>query len=398
MGRKQLRDFELPTLLYLFSEIEKKHFSTSLERASDDQIQQFLDKADIAGSNTMSLTTFKKLLKLRDHDTLYRPKYNTLDLLLSCHYEKEMKFDLFHYDHQVEISEFIEKMVYSFDTKNPKFDSQLVTSRFDLEFGKIKQQINFDESIIKELQKQLEPDIGGFSLNPRERLENMNLEDRARHRSSLNDIRKQKNIENIIQKSLLYMNDNPIDPDGIDHDWIQHFFYTSENCSNERLQYVWAKLLAEHVTLGNRPLKFTLHRLHLLEQRHALVFSFMCNNSFVMGNYNGIFDRVFYIEEDYYTKSYYSDLCDIQKEDLEFLEDIGLIEFEYLEMKKDFEYTLDFFGKKTMLISEKDQQELCFVYFTYMGDDLFNVANFGPDQEGYDLTIQFIKSLGITVR
>lgn len=75
----------------------------------------------------------------------------------------------------------------------------------------------------------------------------MPLEDRTQRRSRINAIRKQQNLEAIIQKSLSYCSSTEA-TDKADADWFNTFTQLAEDVSNKTMQNLWAKILAGEIT------------------------------------------------------------------------------------------------------------------------------------------------------
>jgi len=71
----------------------------------------------------------------------------------------------------------------------------------------------------------------------------MLIEDRTTKRVRLNLLRKQQNIENIMQKTLSYCSNSEIGQK-TDHDWFSRYIALSEEVSNPTMQDLWAKILA----------------------------------------------------------------------------------------------------------------------------------------------------------
>lgn len=97
---------------------------------------------------------------------------------------------------------------------------------------------------------------------------------RAQNRAFYQEMRKQQNIENVITKAYSKMehvsdvSDKPVDPD-----WVNSFFDSVANVSNEQMQTLWAKLLAGEVeTPGAFSLR-TLNTLKNMSQLDAELFS-----------------------------------------------------------------------------------------------------------------------------
>ncbi|MGK0273502.1 MAG: putative repeat protein (TIGR03899 family) [Cocleimonas sp.] len=71
----------------------------------------------------------------------------------------------------------------------------------------------------------------------------MPIEDRSSRRERLASLRKQKNIETIMEKTFAFCADKSIDK-RTDLDWFNHYITLAENVSNKTMQDLWAKILA----------------------------------------------------------------------------------------------------------------------------------------------------------
>ena len=69
----------------------------------------------------------------------------------------------------------------------------------------------------------------------------MLIEDRTVKRARLGQLRKQQNIENIMQKTLSYCS-NVDFGQRTDHDWFSRYIALSEDVSNPTMQDLWAKI------------------------------------------------------------------------------------------------------------------------------------------------------------
>jgi uncharacterized repeat protein (TIGR03899 family) len=77
--------------------------------------------------------------------------------------------------------------------------------------------------------------------------EKMLIEDRTVKRARLSQLRKQKNIESIMQKTLGYCAKFEIGQ-RTDYDWLSRYIALSEEISNPTMQDLWAKILAGELT------------------------------------------------------------------------------------------------------------------------------------------------------
>jgi len=75
----------------------------------------------------------------------------------------------------------------------------------------------------------------------------MPLEDRSNKRERLANLRKQKNIEEIMEKTFSFFSNNSIDK-RTDLDWFNRYIDLAEDVSNSTMQDLWAKILAGELT------------------------------------------------------------------------------------------------------------------------------------------------------
>ena len=75
----------------------------------------------------------------------------------------------------------------------------------------------------------------------------MPIEDRANKRNRLSHLRKQQNIEQVIQKTSAYCANHDI-KSRTDHDWLSRYISLAEDINNQTMQDLWAKILAGELT------------------------------------------------------------------------------------------------------------------------------------------------------
>ncbi|MEW6991820.1 TIGR03899 family protein [Colwelliaceae bacterium 6441] len=73
------------------------------------------------------------------------------------------------------------------------------------------------------------------------------IEERTKKRERITYLRKQQNLENIIQRAVQYCSDNEV-TDRADQDWFNNFINLAEDISNKTMQDLWAKILAGEVS------------------------------------------------------------------------------------------------------------------------------------------------------
>ncbi|GLX78946.1 TIGR03899 family protein [Thalassotalea insulae] len=102
------------------------------------------------------------------------------------------------------------------------------------------------------------------------------IEERARKRERLLQLRKQQNLESIIHKSIQYCSDSEV-TDRADQDWFNSFTTLAEDVSNKTMQDLWAKILAGEITApGSFSLK-SLQAFRTLSINEAKLLSKACS-------------------------------------------------------------------------------------------------------------------------
>lgn len=81
------------------------------------------------------------------------------------------------------------------------------------------------------------------------------------------EVRKQQNIESIVDKAYEELkNEESVSNEPVDDDWIVRFFNSVEDVSNEKLQEIWGKILAGEI---RRPKISSLRTLDILKNLSA---------------------------------------------------------------------------------------------------------------------------------
>lgn len=98
---------------------------------------------------------------------------------------------------------------------------------------------------------------------------------RAARRLAIQEVRRQENIETIVDSAAKLLpetvSEEPVDPD-----WMSRFFADAADVSDEHLQKIWAKLLAQEVAEPNACSRRTLSILKEMNQEDARRFERLC--------------------------------------------------------------------------------------------------------------------------
>lgn len=110
------------------------------------------------------------------------------------------------------------------------------------------------------------------------------MEDRAIRRLIGEETKRQANIEGIIHKALLCLDEEKAEPEKMDDDWIAHFFDKCRSVSNEEMQRLWAKVLAGEANAPGSFSRKTVNLIADLNARDANLFTALCRFSWQIGN------------------------------------------------------------------------------------------------------------------
>ena len=98
---------------------------------------------------------------------------------------------------------------------------------------------------------------------------------RAVNRFVFQEMRRQENIENIIEIAVENLPET-VSEDPVDKDWISRFFDDCKDVSNEELQNIWGRLLAGEVALPGYCSRKTMAILKELSSYDANIFNNIC--------------------------------------------------------------------------------------------------------------------------
>jgi uncharacterized repeat protein (TIGR03899 family) len=230
----------------------------------------------------------------------------------------------------------------------------------------------------------------------------MPLEDRASRREHISLLRKQNNLESIIQKSLSYC-PNTLPSTKADQDWFNQFTFLAQDISNNTMQDLWAKILAREVEQqGTFSLKslaifksMSITDAKLLAKVCSLVVkdSSKRNTRIISGAYKtpGIFS--------FFSKNTQSRVnlnqCDISYSELLSLADNNIIfiqEAESNELQKGEQMKFNFNGKDLTLTAKKNRCGIRFYKFTSIGSELATLISDKPNKSLIPLLESSLKS------
>lgn len=97
------------------------------------------------------------------------------------------------------------------------------------------------------------------------------------HRIRFQEQKRQSNIESVVRQAALELGDQEVQDHEPDHDWTARFFNEVQDVSSEKMQQLWAKILAGEVERPGSTSVKTLGILKNLDRATATLFGKLCS-------------------------------------------------------------------------------------------------------------------------
>ena len=124
--------------------------------------------------------------------------------------------------------------------------------------------------LIAEAQAKAQEILGGIPSSIRGGIEVHGEEIQAR--LSFQEEKRQANIESVVRKAAAELGEKQVQAHDVDHDWTARFFAEVQDVSSEKMQQIWAKILAGEVETPGKTSMQTLSILKNMSQRDAELF------------------------------------------------------------------------------------------------------------------------------
>jgi uncharacterized repeat protein (TIGR03899 family) len=257
-------------------------------------------------------------------------------------------------------------------------------------------QINLDQGAVQSLFHSIAFRFGNL-LAEQEEFSNIPkvLEEYSRSRAFKRMIRteeiRQTNSESIIAKATQFtLNFENSSDNIVDQDWMSEFFNISQDCSNDTMQYLWAKILANEVDAPGSFSRRTLHALKLLESEEASIFNLLCNCLWTTYPGDTRSDKVLFKNSN--NEGKYSDKTwGFDSHMLQHLEDLGFVHTTYMILEKNNEIPIEYFGNQHTLKTTQNAVEIEIVRLSSIGEELCEVVQLIPNLDYYKDTIIFMR-------
>jgi len=215
--------------------------------------------------------------------------------------------------------------------------------------------------------------------------------DKIEERRIFREVRKQKNIDNVIKLAIDELKDDfDVSSIPVDEDWVVRFFSIAEDISNEQMQQLWGKILAGEVKSPN---SFSLHTIEYLKnmsKEEADLFSKAANYTINDSDFSFIF-RSFNNKMLEKNGLFYSEILHLIELKLIHPEiNIGMT---YGKTSEDVEvvFTSDIYIIKTMKKAGTPICELPLYKFTQIGSELIKLLTITPVESYINEFKSFLK-------
>ena len=190
------------------------------------------------------------------------------------------------------------------------------------------------------------------------------------------ELKKLENISKIIQNTADILKDKVcVSEDSVDEDWITRFFRVAEDVTNEDMQNLWSKILADEIEKPNSYSLRTLEVVKNLSSKEAKLFTKFVNLCFKVQNeekLRSINDIEFLIK------------FGITQEDMNLLEEINLVSSSLSYMIKPSKAIHFIHCDKLLAVENKGSSEILIWVYTIIEKnfELSYAKNFGEYFKG----------------
>lgn len=202
-------------------------------------------------------------------------------------------------------------------------------------------------------------------------LEIEDIQKRALNRLVVEEIKKQENIESITEKSFSSLNEEAT-PENIEDDWLSNFFDKCKLISDDKMQMIWAQILAGESNSPGTFSKRTIEFMSTLDKSDAITFDNFLKYCWYLGDYHPLIME--YKHNGIYSQN------GINFSSLMHLAEIGLISFDplngYGKIFEIDECNIGYYGRILNLKNIKSKNiSIGHVCLTKIGLDLAKVTH-----------------------
>lgn len=218
------------------------------------------------------------------------------------------------------------------------------------------------------------------------------IQQRGIERLVYQEARKQENIENITAQAAKELPPNA-KTEGLDEDWVAHFFDRCEKVSDETMQSLWSSLLAGEATQPGTYSKRTVDFVATMDKKDAELFTKFCQFAWMLGEVSPL---IFDSGNEIYKKN------GIDFAALKHLDSIGLISFEsttgYIRRGYGKQTVIFYYGQPVVVEfanEENNQIQIGKALFTQAGRELVTLCGATRNQEFYEYALEQLSKQGL---
>ena len=176
------------------------------------------------------------------------------------------------------------------------------------------------------------------------------IESRAIETMVSQEVKKQINLDSIINKAIEFIKDKPYTAEeSVDTDWMTRFINISQDISNEEMQNLWAQVLSNEVLQPKSYSLRTLETLRSMSSSEAKLFTRFANLIFKIQDSTIAINDINYLESN-----------NISLDDLVLLKELNLINTDLsYEIEKNETVTLEY-GNEVLVIDNKTSSNVGF--------------------------------------
>lgn len=383
--KNQIKDEEIPTLLYLLEMILDDFFGKDYSYVTNEDLKEFISKADTVSCKVtpISITVLKSIFEMLKDDIGYRPKYTSIEFLIFGLLQNNISFERFKKDYKQDTEVYFNSISYTILHKNtlvPAKNKNYQLNEAIVQVNQVEEYIkNFFTTITKvvgditekEIDKKVESKIASFENK------------RISNRLQIREVRRQENIENIIHKASQFIQLKTSFYNEVDEDWIFDFFEMGQDISNEQMQFIWAKILANEIDKPDSLSRRAMNTIKLLSPKEAGIFTLFCNCLWEIYPNDTRSEKVL-LKHSNTIGGFSEDL-------LSTLKDLGLVHDGFINLGKNEMCDIHYFDKKHQLISIENSEEINISRLSNIGVEIYNVVLTQKNEEYYQFIIEYLK-------
>lgn len=232
------------------------------------------------------------------------------------------------------------------------------------------------------------------------------LTDRAEERRRVRILRQQSNIESIVSKSTSLLPEKCKSQGKVNEDWVYEFFDSCQNCSDENLQVIWAKILSGEIDEPGSFSRRALHTVKVMSAEEANLFTRYCSYCWEL-RYDkdksmvGIFQHYKNGESDNHAGSRLDHALrsfDLTTKDQHILHTLGLISLgTIVESGSQDSFVLNYDDLTYAATPREIGVSLEIAPLSELGAELFPICGASPEKEYMDTIFEYLDLSGYDV-